>query len=147
MKLLDLNKIYVELSDTEENAPVPKPKPKPKPKKSTAEKVDGPFIRGPVPLQWLYEVARLSKDNVLSVGLLIWYAKGLGQRKITLDRYIYDFLGVKKDSARRALIRLREAGLIQFRKMGKKFEVTVLPVEPENSTETDKCPPEPIAGD
>jgi len=51
------------------------------------------------------------------------------KNKVVLERFHFDRLGVKKDSARRALNRLQAAGLIEYTKDGRKYKVTILSVK------------------
>ena len=91
----------------------------------------GWFILGPIPGPWIGKVAHLSGNHTVHVGLAIQYVRGLQKKgSIILDRFILDRFGVKKDSARRALNLLQEAGLIKFTREGQKFKVTIL--HPEN---------------
>ena len=94
------------------------------------DKIEGWFIRGPISGAWIGRVAHLSGDHTLHVALAIQYASGLqnNTKKIILERFHLDRLGAKKDSARRALERLRDAGLIKYTKIGQKYTVTVVPV-------------------
>jgi hypothetical protein len=89
------------------------------------------FIQGPFPGVW-FEIAAKLPGHSLHVALAIWYARGVARNKneIPLERFHLDRLGVEKDSARRALQRLQEAGLITYRKSGQKFLVTIIDVVP-----------------
>lgn len=99
-----------------------------KPIKPTVDEIEGWFIRGPLQGDWLVKAMQLTGDFTTSVALAILYVKGLKQGKtVKLERYHLGRFGVKKDSARRALKRLQEAGLISYTKKGQKFTVTVHP--------------------
>lgn len=88
------------------------------------------FIRGPLPGAWLLQADQLPGKYNLRVALAIQYVHGLRKGSpIILDRFHFDRFGVKKDSARRALERLKEAGLIDYVKAGQKFRVTILDCE------------------
>ena len=110
------------------NATLPKP-----PKPVSGNKGDW-FIAGPLNGPWLGAVGQLNGDHTLHVALAILHAKAFARknRPIVVDRFHFDRLGVKKDSTRRALQRLQEAGLITYAKNGQKFHVTIIPVESEN---------------
>ena len=86
------------------------------------------FIRGPILGSWIGKAAHLGGGHTFHVALAIHYVSGLhrNSRKVTLERFHLDRFGVKKDSARRALDRLREAGLIEYTKVGQKYKVTVI---------------------
>jgi len=90
------------------------------------------FIKGPIPGTWMLRVLSLNGNFTINVALTIWYVSGVTgtQKEIPLERFHLDRFGVKKDSARRALQRLQEAGLITYRKSGQKFLVTIIDVVP-----------------
>ena len=109
------------------------------PKKTTdvTEERNGWYVKGPIPGAWISKAAQLSGDHTLHVALAIQYVRGLYEVEskekcniIAIKRFHFDRFGVKKDSTRRALERLQEAGLIKYTKDGQKFKVTILPVEP-----------------
>ena len=111
-------------------------KPKVKSRKPSAILLQDWFIKGPIAGSWISKVCTLSTDHIVNVGLAIVYANGI-QRKgseAVLDRFIFNRFDVKKDSARRALDRLEKAGLVEYVRVGKRFMVTILPVEPGDST-------------
>lgn len=84
------------------------------------------FIKGPIPIPWLVRAASLPGKYTLRTALVIFYVQGFEQsKKFMLDRFHFDLFGIKKDSARRSLERLRQAGLIGCVKVGRKFRVTV----------------------
>jgi len=87
------------------------------------------FIKGPIPGEWLVKADKLSGRYNLRVALTIQYVRGLqGSNSIVVERFHFNRFGVKKDSARRALERLKEAGLIEYAKEGQKFKVTILTI-------------------
>ena len=90
--------------------------------------VDDWFIRGPMPGLWISKAAHLRGSHTLHVAVAIQYVSGLhkNSQKVTLERFHLDRFGVKKDSARRALDRLQQAGLIKYIKFGQKYKVTVI---------------------
>jgi DNA-binding transcriptional ArsR family regulator len=98
---------------------------------NTTKSEEGWFIRGPISGEWISRAAHLSGNHTLHVALAVLYVSGLrkNSKVITLERFHFDRFGVKKDSVRRALKRLREAGLIEYRKVGQRFKVTVIPTE------------------
>ena len=95
------------------------------------------FIRGAIPGSWIGKASKLPGTHTLHVALAIWYVRGLrrNSNKITLDRFHFDRFNVGVDSTRRALERLREAGLIKYTRVGHKHRITILPVKPETMTE------------
>jgi len=87
----------------------------------------GEFIRGPIPLPWVAEAARL-RGRALAVGLAIWFRKGI-EKKATFQLYpsALERLGVSRWSAYRALKGLEKAGLVRAeRRRGRSPVVTVL---------------------
>jgi len=103
---------------------------------NVAEAEEEWFIKGPIPGPWISKAANLGGDHTLHVALTIQYVRGLKPKSTTvlLERFHFDRLGVQNDSTRRALRRLQEAGLIEYRKVGQKFHVAILPVELGDST-------------
>jgi hypothetical protein len=97
----------------------------------TAETEKEWFIRGPIPGPWIGNAAKLGGNYTLHVALTIQYVRGFRPQSMTviLERFHFDRFGVEKDSARRALGRLQNAGLIKYTKAGHKYKVTVIPVE------------------
>jgi len=124
------------------------PKPTYKPKKPTVpakEKNEDWFVQGKIPGSWLGKAAHLPGGHTFHVAVAIWYVKGLGKGNIVLDKFIFDRFGVTRNSACRALERLRESGLIEYVKDGHKHSVTILSVEsetvPDDSTENNQNDP------
>ena len=109
-----------------------------KPVKSHDVSVHDWFIKGPIDGPWISNVCGLSKDNIAGVALAICHAKGIKGKgnDVILDRYIFNRFGVMKDSARRSLERLEEAGLIEWVKSGKKFVITILSIEPDDKADS-----------
>ena len=96
------------------------------------------FVRGPIPGLWISKASSLPGNHTLHVALAIWYVKGLSgsSNKIILDRFHFDRFNVGIDSTRRALERLQEAGLIEYKRVGHKHKVTILSVRSETMPET-----------
>ena len=139
--MIDLKEILCsDTDDSDSDDPVTINKPKVKSPKPSAILLQDWFIKGPIAGSWIGKVCALSTDHIVNVGLAIVYANGI-QRKgneAVLDRFIFNRFDVKKDSARRALDRLEEAGLVEYVRVGKRFMVTILPVEPEDSIENNQ---------
>jgi len=95
----------------------------------TGDIEEGWFIRGPISGSWISKAAHLGGHTV-NVALAILYVKGFQKNRknnmAELERFHFDRFGVKKDSARRALNRLQEAGLIKYTKDGQKYKVTII---------------------
>ena len=89
---------------------------------------DGWFVRGPIPGLWISKASKLPGGHTLHVALAIWHVIGFSGKsnKVILERFHLDRFGVKKDSARRALEQLQEAGLIKYTKVGQRFKIKIL---------------------
>ncbi len=87
------------------------------------------FIKGPIPLTWLMAASHLP-GRAVNMGLLIWYRVGLeGKNRVQITRKISHLMGMKKDTAARALYALERAGLIKIaRPRGSAPVVTLLAV-------------------
>ena len=97
-------------------------------KVADAGTIEGWFIRGPIPGEWISRAAHLSGNHTLHVALAIQHVSGFqkSNKAIMLERFHFDRFGVKKDSVRRALERLQEAGLIKYTKVGQRYNVTII---------------------
>ena len=70
------------------------------------------FLKGPIPGPWLERAAALP-GKTLHVGLALWYAAGLKNRRtVTLSHKVLARFGVGRDAGRRALDRMAKAGLV-----------------------------------
>ena len=120
------------LPDTAPNVKIVELK-KIKPKIKSDFSLESWFIQGPLPGSWMETAANLPGHS-LHVALAIWYVRGLAKNKnkIVLERFHLNRFSVKKDSARRALQRLQDAGLIEYHKSGHKFIITVLKATSKN---------------
>ena len=112
----------------------------PKKKIEIAKTEEEWFISGRIPGSWIGKASKLPGGHTLHVALAIWHVKGFKGKgnKIVLERFHLDRFGVKKDSARRALEQLREAGLIECTKTGQKYKITILPAKPETTADNRK---------
>ena len=85
------------------------------------------FLKGPIPMLWLERAAQLP-GHALHVAVAIWFQAGLknkSQVSISLSRLQH--LGAERDSARRGLAALEDAGLISVvRHVGRKPIITIL---------------------
>ena len=90
-------------------------------------KVRGRFLRGPVPLNWLAEAAKLP-GKTLHVGVLLWFRAGL-TRNVTvhLTGTVARTFGLDRYAKSRALRQLERKGLITVdRRVGRNPVVTIL---------------------
>jgi hypothetical protein len=85
------------------------------------------FLKGPIPRLWIVGASKLS-GRALHVGLELWYFAGLTRSLlVSLNQSRLTELGVSRDSARRGLRQLEEAGLISVqRHSGRKPIITIL---------------------
>jgi len=91
-------------------------------------KIDGPFIRGPIPMNWVHKAIHLP-GQCLGIGLVLFYYCGLRKSnrvKVGIND-IKEQIGFSWDTIRRGLLALEEAGLIEVeRHPGCKPIITVL---------------------
>jgi DNA-binding MarR family transcriptional regulator len=85
------------------------------------------FLRGPIPLEWLGEAAKLP-GKTINVAIALWWRYGMAKGKpFKLTRMALKILNVKRDAASAGLARLEQAGLIQVeRKPGQRPIVSIL---------------------
>jgi hypothetical protein len=80
---------------------------------SSAPKVSGEFLKGPIPLNWLGRAAALSGKAPLATALAIMFEVGRRRSKqITLTTAILNRFNVNRKAKYRALKRLEGANLI-----------------------------------
>jgi hypothetical protein len=92
--------------------------------------VDGKFVRGPVPLDWICQAGRLP-GKALHVGVAVWYLAGRSGRwdNLPLTTCMLKDFGVQKDAKSDALRALELTGLLRVGRRGKKNPfVTILGV-------------------
>ena len=71
------------------------------------------FIRGPIPLAWMKLAAKCGNRSE-AVALLLWYSAGFQRSNpVKLSKTILAELGVHPKTAKRALIRMAEFGLVR----------------------------------
>jgi hypothetical protein len=96
--------------------------------------VEGKFLAGPIPLEWLGRASRLP-GKALATGLAIWFLSGLrkGERGgLKLTSATLEHFHVNRHAKSRALRALESAGLISIQRNGKKNPVvTILGVRPD----------------
>ena len=99
-------------------------------KRTRVLRIQGPFLRGPVPLAWLQRAMKLS-GAALSVGIILWHFQGL-KKSPTFKVGIRDlakYIGRSRATSQRALQALEEHGLIGVeRNNGRKHIVTIIEV-------------------
>jgi hypothetical protein len=89
-----------------------------------------PFLRGPIPMDWLYAAGGLP-GQCLQVGIVLWHQAGIvGSRTISFRPSATLKFGMHRDTAARALRLMSEAGLIEVQHLpGKCSVVAILDVQ------------------
>mgnify|MGYP000893554201 FL=1 len=97
--------------------------------KYVAAPLSAPFLKGPIPMAWLNEAAKLP-GKTLNLGLAIWWLAGMAKTKtFKLTGKALAQLGVSRDAASDALKRLEERGLLRVqRSPGQRPTVEILSV-------------------
>jgi len=101
-----------------------------------------PFLRGPVPLDWLRRAKKLTKPALVA-GLVVWYVRGCsGKENVSPRRGQWKRFGVSRDEARRGIHALCDAGLLHLVKggRGRRPVVRIVDLPPP-------APPQPAAED
>lgn len=90
----------------------------------------GAFIKGPLQVRWLLQ-ARPLGVTALSVGLCLWYLRGLrGTESVVLSNITMREWSVSPDAKARALRALEKAGLVTIERRGKRSPlVTILTLQ------------------
>jgi len=90
-----------------------------------------PFIRGPIPLEWLGKAAALP-GKTLHVAIAIWWLHGMsGNKPFKLTQKALNYMNVERDAVSAGLLRLERAGLIQAeRKPGQRPTISIIGVIP-----------------
>jgi len=99
-----------------------------------------PFLRGPIPLDWLQRAMRLG-GTAISVGIVLWYYKGLKKSSI-FKIGIQDIAGLIGRSwltAKRGLIALERRGVISIsRHQGRKHLIEIHEIDDEDTQISEK---------
>jgi hypothetical protein len=83
-------------------------------------KTGGLFLRGPIPMPWLYEAAKLG-ISPLWVGCVLWHLAGLKKSHTFLVSNLHlHRWGIERRAKSRALKALSDAGLITIAGRGKR---------------------------
>lgn len=94
--------------------------------KSKKKRVEGEFLRGPIPLRWLTSAAGL-RGRALNVGLAIWFEAGRQRStEVILTSAICERFGVARGAKYSGLDSLEEAGLIRVNRRQRKNPVVTL---------------------
>ncbi len=86
-----------------------------------------PFLRGPIPLEWLAVAAKLP-GKTLNVAIALWWRYGMAKGKsFKLTQTALRTMNVERDAANDGLTRLEQAGLIAVeRKSGQRPTISIL---------------------
>ena len=81
----------------------------------TTRRLSTPFLRGPIPLNWLQEAMRLG-GAAISVGIILWYFRGLKKTSVFKVgiQDIATLIGRSWLTAKRGLLALERQGLISI---------------------------------
>ena len=74
------------------------------------------FLRGPIPMNWLYAASRAAgRGSGFGVAIALWYLSGLNRqaRTVKLSSSVLRAMGIERDAARRGLTALQKAGLVR----------------------------------
>ena len=102
------------------------------------KRIQGGFLRGPVPLDWLRLASFVGgRGKAFLVGVALWYLKGLKKTEtVRLTHTTLTRLQIKPDAARRGLKALERGGLVSVeRRPGRAPVVTILDTHPEGSAD------------
>jgi hypothetical protein len=101
-------------------------------KRRMLRRVDGLFLRGPIPMGWLHNASKLGA-SALWVGCVLWHLSGVKKSTTFLVSNLHlHRWGVDRFAKSRALKALSGAGLIALERHGKRSpKVTIIPVEQE----------------
>ena len=100
---------------------------------STGRYVDAPlsapFLKGPIPMAWLNEAAKLP-GKALNLGIAIWWLAGMSKTTaFKLTGKALDQVDISRDAAASALNRLEAQGLIRVqRSPGQRPTVEILAI-------------------
>jgi len=116
MPPIDVNRLRVSRSNVQSGKVQP-------PRHKSGER----FLKGPIPLPWLEEAARLPGKS-LHAGVALWYAAGLTKSaSVPLSNIAGLHFGLDRNAKYRALSWLEGAGLVRVeRKLGRAPIVTIL---------------------
>ena len=100
-------------------------------------RLKSPFVRGPIPLDWLQKTMKLG-GSATSVGIILWYLRGL--KKLTIFKIgtqdIANLIGRSWLTAKRGLKALEQHGLIGIeRHDGRKHLVEIREVKEGQNAE------------
>lgn len=102
----------------------------PKREKAPRHKNGEHFLRGPIPMDWIYLASIASGHGCgLNVAIALWYISGLNKQSSTvkLSGKVLRKMGIKRHAGYRGLLSLESAGLVSVeRHPGRSPIVTLL---------------------
>jgi hypothetical protein len=101
-----------------------------------ARKIGKFFLRGPIPMHWLYEAAKLGVSS-LWVGCVLWHLAGL-KKSLTFqvsNLHLHRW-GIERRAKSRALKALSDAGLITVVGRGKRSPIVTIVMTGNEGTNT-----------
>ena len=104
-------------------------------KRTMVRRVDGLFIRGPIPMNWLQAASKLGV-SALWVGCVLWHLFGVKKSATFLVSNLHlHRWGVDRFAKSRALKALSDAGLIMIEGRGKRSPKVTIVVPPRAGSE------------
>ena len=104
--------------------------------RKATRRLKSPFLRGPIPLDWLQKAMKLG-GTAISVGIILWYYRGL-KKLLVFKIGIQDIANLISRSwltAKRGLTALEEEGLITIqRHKGRKHLIEIREVDEETNS-------------
>jgi hypothetical protein len=102
-----------------------------KPPSFKPKRINGEFLKGPIPLSWLAVAAKLSGKAPVAVALAIWFQVGRRRSKeVRLTTAVTERFGIKRKAKYRGLSALEKAGLIQVRRAPRRNPVVTIVDQP-----------------
>ena len=90
-----------------------------------------PFIKGPIPLAWVQQAAKLP-GRALHLGMALWYLAGVRRsNKGAIPYKVTKHFGLNRYTVYRGLARLEKAGLVRVSRVrGRRLSFTLLQASP-----------------
>jgi hypothetical protein len=99
--------------------------------------IEGEFLKGPIPLNWLSVASGLSGKAALAVGLAIWFEAGRRKSKeVRLTTAILQRFNVNRKAKYTALKALEKAGLVKVHRVPRRNPVVTILDAPNGSLPT-----------
>jgi DNA-binding transcriptional ArsR family regulator len=94
---------------------------------SQNKKIDGKFIKGPIPLSWIKTAAKLP-GKALEISMVLWFLKSVNKRNtVRLSGKMIKEFGVSRPTYYRGLKALEDAGLVSIkRRVGRSPVVKII---------------------